>query len=1024
MYELSATAHDAGPLHSAPGIGSAAGAETNRPPADAQERANATTKTTERRTSAAVPQPDRGYADATTVTTGTIAANVAGTNTSASNAASTRDARPRPVFKMRRTGHSGMFPWPFSSRNPVPAQKQPSPVESDGSGSGSGSGGGGGNAAGLGPSSALKRTFATFSTPDEGAGTVDGAHAGPRDKHPPIPDRPTPIPLISIPSSPASQDEAMAMESPSAENAALRADTATGASTPVQMLKRWPARADVPPDVQQLFNLAPDNGPYKSWTDEQGTVYQTAGALLPAGYRKTDDPYYPWLCPVRSCRKMLPSFSGLGKHFCNSHRATQLNDNMDGTLTDLGPYSDPTHGNGRSSGGFARPCLVISQKPMTLDESPMAEPSLHRKAPGGTHPTVPKRGGPRRRSTAASAAPEADDDSDSAFEETQSLQAATAGDPSRVFDMANPDRPYNQWPGPSGQLITTYGALLPDGYEQDTTLPDRPWICPLRLCRRLYGTMLALGNHFHLKHRGCRLNDNLDGTLSFFSTDSTLKRPVIASRMPMDSEEIVEPTRPVHPFPNSKHVNWVRAITSDQSATLPSRTETPIETSRALSPDPKPVDDEPEAPVHEPADAGIGGTITETASGRPYEEWWDDLGGLSHMAGALIPDGYQNDDTYPSRPWICPIRSCRTEFWRELSAHIDGPISTPDIPELRLLLALPKARRVVPDRPLPASLTTKQIAGLLIQAIGEEVRGGGCTGCRRNQGPFSGCVRLTIAVANDVVGLLRTTRRACGNCFLRKEHGTCSIKANVDVYSRAVHASLSREAYRARSIVIDGDSDARMDDAALAAPLNLFGRRRSARISLAQTEQNGDGDDAEGEESDEAPLRENRAVTLRVPQQQQQQQQQQQAVRRQVAAPVLPTRTPPSESDLRMEEWEMEGGRLVVGGEALAFSNPHHTTQTPITLSPFLSFHTIPLPSGQSHTFLSELSKTRVCTVATAAGRLHVTVRPVNKVKGTQEENFVVGVQGVFKLLPGRECTVVNRGYVDVVVQVVSAGVQ
>ncbi len=156
---------------------------------------------------------------------------------------------------------------------------------------------------------------------------------------------------------------------------------------------------------------------------------------------------------------------------------------------------------------------------MSLDRFPMVEPSLHHNAMNGSHPTVPKRGGPRRHGVAAAVIPPSDDESDSAFEEAQSPEESTAAEPSRVFDMANPDRPYNMWPGgsiylpfsldnlplthaaspgPSGQLTTTYGALLPDGYEHDTTLPDRPWICPVRLCRRLYGAVLALGNHFQV----------------------------------------------------------------------------------------------------------------------------------------------------------------------------------------------------------------------------------------------------------------------------------------------------------------------------------------------------------------------------------------------------------------------------------------------------------------------------------------------------------------------------------------------
>lgn len=100
---------------------------------------------------------------------------------------------------------------------------------------------------------------------------------------------------------------------------------------------------------------------------------------------------------------------------------------------------------------------MVSQKSMSLDESPMAEPSLHHNAMGGSsNPTVPKRGGPRRRSIAPTAAPEPDDDSDWGFEDPQSPEKAAVGDSSKVLEMANPDRPYNQWPG---KLMLTSCAL-------------------------------------------------------------------------------------------------------------------------------------------------------------------------------------------------------------------------------------------------------------------------------------------------------------------------------------------------------------------------------------------------------------------------------------------------------------------------------------------------------------------------------------------------------------------------------------
>lgn len=197
----------------------------------------------------------------------------------------------------------------------------------------------------------------------------------------------------------------------------------------------------------------------------------TTGALLPPGYQKSDNPHFPWRCPVRSCRKLFTTLSGLGRHFCvsrstarlasrfgahircltwqNSHRAARLNDNMDGTFSDLGQYVGAIVGDGRNSGGFAKPPIVVSKKPMSLVESPMVEP---REYP--IRPTVPQRGGPRRSQTADAASDGADGHADSEndaasrvsiSESNQRLSPPAGGD--KVFTMANPDRPYNMWPG-------------------------------------------------------------------------------------------------------------------------------------------------------------------------------------------------------------------------------------------------------------------------------------------------------------------------------------------------------------------------------------------------------------------------------------------------------------------------------------------------------------------------------------------------------------------------------------------------
>lgn len=190
-----------------------------------------------------------------------------------------------------------------------------------------------------------------------------------------------------------------------------------------------------------------------------------------------DNPHFPWLCPVRSCRKMLPTLYGLGKHFCvswkaasfscrkmdadaaqNAHRAASFNDNLDGTLTDLGAYCDPAQGNGRYSGGSAKPAMIVSKKPMSLAESPMAEPGLHFRAMSTST---------KRRHEAVL---DDDDDDDSTVSEDEPVESGRAkrqrlstrsDEENKSFDMANPDRPYNMWFGKESSLIVSHSTNVP-----------------------------------------------------------------------------------------------------------------------------------------------------------------------------------------------------------------------------------------------------------------------------------------------------------------------------------------------------------------------------------------------------------------------------------------------------------------------------------------------------------------------------------------------------------------------------------
>ena len=84
-----------------------------------------------------------------------------------------------------------------------------------------------------------------------------------------------------------------------------------------------------------------------------------------------------------------------------------------------------------------------------------------------------------------------------------------------ALTQAEPGRPYNMWPGMctfvsfignsnnsvdrTGRLFKLPGAtLLPAGYKLDSTFPGRPWICPVRTCRKAFPITADLAYHFEV----------------------------------------------------------------------------------------------------------------------------------------------------------------------------------------------------------------------------------------------------------------------------------------------------------------------------------------------------------------------------------------------------------------------------------------------------------------------------------------------------------------------------------------------
>ncbi|CCC09804.1 unnamed protein product [Sordaria macrospora k-hell] len=414
-----------------------------------------------------------------------------------------------------------------------------------------------------------------------------------------------------------------------------------------------------------------DTSAYKIWKDEAtGKLLPTCGALLPPGYEQSDQPDLPWICPIRTCRALLPGLTGLGRHFGVVHRACRLNDNLDGTLTDLGTYADPTPGNGRRFGGIPRSCIMVSKKYMSLAESPMVEPkpyTYHAQNNNKAAQELPKRELRRRSQIDGSGigtiqVPAMSDDELNPQDEVKgAIIPSSEGPAEKILVNSKSGRPYNMWPDESGELKDLMGTVLPDKWTFYTEHPTHQWICPVRSCRWLYSARSHLANHFKMRYYGCRFNDNLDGTFTIVKRPASLpleqlridfgnNPPAVISRGPDNTEPLAEPqmsqnyiNRKLREHRRGKSSSVAETIIKDgrdlQKRHNAERTNSPAENARVIA-------------------SNVG--FKHATDGRPYTHLLNPETNQYQVTRGLIPEGYQLEhEAHPIRPWICPIRSCR-----------------------------------------------------------------------------------------------------------------------------------------------------------------------------------------------------------------------------------------------------------------------------------------------------------------------------------------------------------------------------
>ncbi|KAK4159973.1 hypothetical protein QBC43DRAFT_326194 [Cladorrhinum sp. PSN259] len=588
------------------------------------------------------------------------------------SASESTDAPVRPRFTAKRTGKVGLFPGlSFASNRP---------------------------------------TTGTFTSPSP---TVVNPPSAPAQQ------QPQKLPSPGPPAASTADESTPTMGSRiTRQNAVGISDSITSSDDRVHVTQTQ-STASIPPEVQKEFDSALDDKPYRILKDpETGNEIGTNGALLPAGYKQFDSPDFPWICPIRSCRELFVTIFGLGKHFNTSHRASRLNDNIDGTFTELSKYATATSGDGVACGGYPKPPIVVAKRALGR-HLPMAEPNLERARARMVNSNKQRQyieaRGARKSVPADASVDELSPPTSTSQERTRptrhslpvpdkaSIQKTNPKPTTQKgLTMANAKRPYNEWTDGNGDLVTFQGVLIPEGYKHDTTVPGRPWICSIRSCRRLFKVQHDFSNHFKSLHRGSLLNDNLDGTFTVLEQDRSSEASLVVSQGLMDHEPIADPLITTYPSANGKKIAWVKAVPDSKTKNTPAA-------------EPK---------------------IT------------------------------------PSSPSASTLPVSESKLWKRISSAVDH------IDSIKLQIQPLLKLHCLRDVKLPTlsrNLQARQLAGLLIQATGN-VNTKACSKCRRGDGPFGNCVSASLTFAPEILDYMNTQTLACGSCIYQKQGQLCSLK--------------------------------------------------------------------------------------------------------------------------------------------------------------------------------------------------------------------------------------------------------
>ncbi|KUI67543.1 hypothetical protein VM1G_03615 [Cytospora mali] len=415
-----------------------------------------------------------------------------------------------------------------------------------------------------------------------------------------------------------------------------------------------------------ILEMATADRAYVTWSDETISIKRSGGAIFPDGYEKcTEIPKNPWVCPVRSCRLVYKTHKGLLNHFKFTHRRAMFNDNMDGTLSLVGSYTQ------KNESGTSPP-VVVSKRPVDPKEPPMLGPSIPKKKHGSKAASISLK--------TTLTAPNRDEEDISMAD----MEAASSELLQNRSPPANTD---------SDSSKETWEYIRPF-LKVHKAIPDINWVRHVIRLPRIREIKWNEERNKEHPYRDSHARDITALIVYVTGVEAPMpcshcaggKGPFAGCIMisPDASEESkasilgcancyyhsgqslcslkndLQYRRERGSRESQQDQSYNLKLLSDKAAgRVATSTTAQPQASLAKSPNPTlsamPSTSSP-MKLFEPSEIN---NIEMASHDRTYKVFPGKDGELKQMHGALIPDKYDLDRSVPGYPWICPVRSCR-----------------------------------------------------------------------------------------------------------------------------------------------------------------------------------------------------------------------------------------------------------------------------------------------------------------------------------------------------------------------------